>query len=102
MSKWEDSLHKNNDRCCCTNDSGLFVPSRQLSFIIAGLLFMFFACFMGGYFYAKRTQTTDFVQQMTQEAFNDDHIKEQAITDEESFEPEIIERDTLMLIGGRE
>ena len=104
MSKWNDSLHKNdNDRCYCANDNGLFIPSRQLSCIIAGLLFMFFACFMGGYFYAKRTQATYFVQQMTQEAFDDDnHAQEPVITDEEAFEPEVIEQDTFMLISDRE
>ena len=53
MNKWQDPFKK-NDVCLCSNNQGLFIPNRQLSFIIAALLMMIFAVFMTGYFLGKK------------------------------------------------
>jgi hypothetical protein len=72
MSKWEDSFNKNTKNACyCSNDEGLFVPNRQLSIVVAGLLFLFFSCFMIGYFIGKRSVVEQFTQKMCQESFSD-------------------------------
>ncbi|HLX54292.1 MAG TPA: hypothetical protein VKR58_10140, partial [Aquella sp.] len=74
MSKWEDSFNKktiHNNHCYCTDDRGLFVPNRQLSAAIAGLLFLFFSCFIVGYFLGKRSSVEQFTQKMCQESFSD-------------------------------
>lgn len=70
MNKWENSF-KNNDGCQCTGSQGLFIPSRQLSFIIAGLLFFSFFIFMTGYFLGKKNVVEQFSEQIKQEAFTD-------------------------------
>lgn len=70
MNKWENSF-KNNDRCQCAGSQGLFVPSRQLSFIVAGLLFFSFFIFMTGYFLGKKNVVEQFSDQVHQEAFAD-------------------------------
>src|SRR5437870_4523171 len=72
MSKWEDSFNKTTKSTCyCSNDEGLFVPNRQLSIVVAGLLFLFFSCFMIGYFIGKRSAVEQFTQKMCQESFSD-------------------------------
>jgi hypothetical protein len=50
---------------------GLFIPSRQLSFIVAGLLFLSFFIFMTGYFLGKKNVVEQFSEQVQQEAFAD-------------------------------
>jgi len=70
MNKWENSF-KNNEPCQCAGSQGLFIPSRQLSFIVAGLLFFSFFIFMTGYFLGKKNVVEQFSDQMHQEAFAD-------------------------------
>jgi hypothetical protein len=70
MNKWENSS-KHNDQCHCTNSQGLFIPGRQLSFVVAGLLFLFFFVFMTGYFLGKKNVVEQFSDQIHQEAFAD-------------------------------
>jgi cell division protein FtsN len=73
MNKWEDSFKKTSvdttDVCRCSSNQGLFVPNRQLSFIVAGLLFLAFCIFMTGYFLGKKTVVAQFTENLQQEAF---------------------------------
>ena len=74
MNKWENNIKKqldNADECMCSTDRGLYVPNRQLSFIVAGLLFLFFATFMVGYFYGKKNVVAQFAEKAQQELFSD-------------------------------
>lgn len=74
MNKWEDTFNKSQSSavtCNCSSNQGLFVPNRQLSFIVAGLLFLFFTIFMAGYFWGKKTVVEPLVVQMEQDAFAD-------------------------------
>jgi cell division protein FtsN len=59
MNKWEN------------NDQGLFIPNRQLSFIVALLLLLAFSLFMIGYFLGKKKAVEPFVHNIQQEAFAD-------------------------------
>lgn len=77
MSKWEDSFRKTpvensgSKVCHCSDNQGLFVANRQLSFVVAILLFLAFAIFMTGYFLGKKKVVEQFAQEMHQEAFAD-------------------------------
>src|SRR5579863_5928486 len=77
MSKWEDSFRKTpvdnsgNKMCHCADSQGLFVASRQLSFVVAALLFLAFALFMAGYFLGKKKAVEQFTEQMHQEVVAD-------------------------------
>jgi sporulation related protein len=66
MSKWEDSFKKTipNGNDVNNQMNGLFIPNRQLSIVVAGLLFLFFAVFITGYFLGKRYACEQFMQQM--------------------------------------
>jgi cell division protein FtsN len=71
MNKWEDSFKKNEHNCQCLRNDGLFVPNRQLSLIVAGLLFLAFSIFMTGYFLGKKNVVEQFSEKIQQEAFAD-------------------------------
>ena len=77
MSKWEDSFRKtpidnNGSKVChCSDSQGLFVPNRQLSFAVAGFLFLAFSIFMAGYFLGKKKAVEQFTERMQQDAFAD-------------------------------
>ena len=83
INKWEDPFKKNDPTsprggyegqrpsCYCSSNHGLFIASRQLSFIIAGLLFLTFFIFMTGYFLGKKSIVEQFSEQIQQEAFAD-------------------------------
>jgi cell division protein FtsN len=75
MNRWEDSVKKtlsNNDKeCHCSTNQGLFVPNRQLSFIVAGLLFLFFSIFMAGYFLGKKNVIEQFSEKLQQDVVAD-------------------------------
>ena len=60
-----------NYPCSCKNMHGLFVPSRHLSLIIAGLLFLFFGIFVGGYFLGKKHCTQELAQKIIDDSFAD-------------------------------
>jgi hypothetical protein len=53
MNQKKDTMPLNK---CCMNmiNEGLYLPNRQLSALLAILLFIFFSFFMVGYFYGKR------------------------------------------------
>lgn len=79
MNKKEESFKKQNlsyDKfrdCVCGSNQGLFIPSRQLSFLIvliAGLLFSFF---IAGYFLGKQFAIQQFTQDAYQQSISD-HI----------------------------
>jgi len=72
MNKWEDSFRKPNEQSCyCSSNQGLFVPNRQLSFIVAALLLLSFCIFMTGYFLGKKNVVEQFTEKMQVEAFSD-------------------------------
>ena len=75
MSKWEDSFKKPatdlNDACHCVNNQGLFVPNRQLSALVAGLVFVLFCVFISGYFLGKKYAAEQFMQKMQASALDD-------------------------------
>ena len=76
MNKWEDSFRKisvenSGKGCPCSTNQGLFIPNRQLSFIVASLLLLFFSIFMAGYFLGKKKAVEQFTQEMRQDAFAD-------------------------------
>ena len=71
MNKWEDSFKKNEQPCYCSSNQGLFVPNRQLSLIVAVMLFLAFCIFMTGYFLGKKNSVEQFSEKMHQEAFAD-------------------------------
>ena len=72
MNKWEDSFRKSGEQAChCSSNQGLFVPNRQLSFIVAGLSLLSFCIFMTGYFLGKKNVVEQFTEKMQVEAFSD-------------------------------
>ncbi len=67
MNKWEDSFKK----ISVENNEGLFIPSRQLSAIVAVIILLAFSLFMTGYFLGKRKAVEQFTQDMQQDAVAD-------------------------------
>lgn len=57
--------------CACSRVDGLFVPVRQLSLLLALLLFLFTLSFLGGYFLGKKHVVDDFVTKVEQDSFAD-------------------------------
>jgi hypothetical protein len=73
MSKWEDSFKKKafsggENNCYCDGQYGLFLSNRQLSGVVAGLLFLFFVIFITGYFLGKRCVAAQFTQEASLDA----------------------------------
>jgi hypothetical protein len=76
MSKWEDSFKKSttdSGTCNCSDNQGLFVPNRQLSALVAGLLFLSFCIFITGYFLGKKYSVEQFTHNMHDNSFDDNH-----------------------------
>lgn len=71
MNKWEDSFKRSEPSCYCSSNQGLFVPNRQLSLIVAVLLFLGFCTFMTGYFLGKKNVAEQFSEKVQKEAFAD-------------------------------
>lgn len=77
MSKWEDAFKKTTTydngthECRCMSDRGVFIPNRQLSAIIAALLFLVFTVFISGYFLGKKYAAEQFTAQMQKNSFTD-------------------------------
>ncbi len=57
--------------CVCNRSDGLFVPSRQVSMLIAALLMMFFITFLSGYFFGKKHMVEQFIAKVEQDSFAD-------------------------------
>jgi len=53
------------------NHVGLFIPHRQVSWLLSGLLLLGFACFMLGYFWGHRRALQRFVAKIEEESFAD-------------------------------
>jgi hypothetical protein len=90
MNKWENNIKKqldNANECMCSTDRGLYVPNRQLSFIVAGLLFLFFATFMAGYFYGKKNVVAQLGEKAQQELFADQVYSSMLINQKEDMQP---------------
>lgn len=70
MSKWENSFKKiitdteDDGSCKCSSLQGLFVPNRQLSAMVAGLLCILFFVFIAGYFMGKKSLVEEFTKDM--------------------------------------
>lgn len=50
---------------------GLFIKNRHISFVVAGLLFVSFCVFMGGYFWGQKNAVESFTNKIGQESFSD-------------------------------
>lgn len=83
MNKWENSLKKDDQGCYCSSSQGLFIFNRHLSFIAAGLLFLFFFLFMTGYFLGKKTMAEYFSDKVHQESFVDNVYTSVLMNDQE-------------------
>lgn len=77
MKKQENSL------CQCVENNGLFVPNRQLSGLVAGLLFLLFCTFMTGYFLGKKYGIEQFTQKMYNDSLDDDEALSIVVRDTE-------------------
>jgi len=74
MSKWGDAytkMNKEEKKCFCKDNYGLFLPNKQLSMVVAGLLFLFFGVFMTGYFLGKGSSIAIITQKMQEDAIVD-------------------------------
>jgi len=71
MKKWDNPYNNATNTCMCTTNQGLFIPNRQLSLVIAGLLVIFFALFITGYFIGKRADIAQLNASLHQDDFSD-------------------------------
>src|SRR5579863_5470695 len=72
MNKWDNSFDKKpNNTCYCSTHTGLFVPNRQLSWIVASLLLIIFCSFISGYFLGKKSAIEQFSEKMHQDLVSD-------------------------------
>ena len=92
MNKWQDPVKK-NDGCLCSHNQGLFIPNRQLSFIVATFLLIIFAVFMTGYFLGKKIVVEQLTEKIQQEAFAD-HVYASVIT-QMPHDKQVLENSTL-------
>lgn len=53
------------------NSNGLFIPNRQLSFVVSGFLSLGAAIFIGGYFFGKQHVVEPFVAKAENDSFAD-------------------------------
>jgi cell division protein FtsN len=60
-----------HEHCICTSMRGLFIPNRQLSFIVATSILLLFFAFIGGYFWGTRQATDQFISQLDQDSLAD-------------------------------
>ena len=67
MNDWKNDTKEKID----AKEQGLFVPVRQLSFVVAGILLILFASFMAGYFLGQRQVVEQFTQQVHHDSFGD-------------------------------
>ncbi|MDP3889416.1 MAG: SPOR domain-containing protein [bacterium] len=58
-------------RCVCTETTGLFVPNRQLSFVVAGVVLGLFFSFIIGFFGGQRYVISQFSGKLNQDSFAD-------------------------------
>lgn len=71
MNKELNSKNSIHSSCPCTDSRGLFLPNRLLSAIVVGLLFLFFASFITGYFFGKQHDIQQVTDSLYDNAFND-------------------------------
>lgn len=57
--------------CSCTSQQGLYIPSRQLSWLVSGLLLLSFFIFMGGYFLGQKKVLEEFSAKLEQDSLSD-------------------------------
>jgi hypothetical protein len=98
MNKWENSFKKASDEnsCRCVSNQGLFIPNRQLSFVVAGLMFLFFALFMTGYFLGKKKIVEQLSHDIQQEAFAD-QIYTTVLAQEQEQKNDVVEQPIMVV-----
>ena len=57
--------------CVCKSSEGLFMPSRQVSLVVASLILLFFILFTGAFFWGQKNAITSFTNKIEQESFGD-------------------------------
>lgn len=98
--------------CVCNRSDGLFIPSRQVSMLMAGLLMMFFVTFLSGYFFGKKYMVEQFIAKVEQDSFADqiysslcalgdydpEELRAIAIQDQEQVEQNVYDLPTQELV----
>lgn len=59
------------DDCDCKSSQGLYMPSRQVSLVVASLMFLSFILFTGGFFWGQKNAIASFTNKIEQESFGD-------------------------------
>ncbi len=57
--------------CACSENTGLFVPNRQLSFVVSGGIITLFFVFIIGFFGGQRYAISQFSYKLNQDSFAD-------------------------------
>lgn len=73
---------------CGIAGEGLFLPNRQVGFVLVGLLLTFTLVFMAAYFLGKKQATIDSAQPIEQQLFDDQLDYQYAFADQESVQEE--------------
>jgi|GEM_PF-670618 len=70
--RYSDTENKNGLAVCiCSQETGLFVRNRELSYGIALCLFVLFFVFMAGFYWGKQQAVKDFLHGIDRNAFSD-------------------------------
>lgn len=59
------------DDCECKSPEGLFMPSRQVSLVVASLMLLSFILFTGAFFWGQKNAIVSFTNKIEQESFGD-------------------------------
>lgn len=65
----ENSSKKND--CVCKSSEGFFMPSRQVSLAVAGLVLLLFILVAGAFFWGQKNAIISFTNKIEQESFGD-------------------------------
>ncbi len=74
MADDRDTLTKSDSskKCCnCKEADGLFVPTRQLSLLVAGTVLALFIMFTGAFFWGQKYAIASFTNKIEKESFGD-------------------------------
>ncbi len=66
-----ESGQNSKGQCECKNAQGLFLPVRQVSWVVASIILVNFCLFIGGYFWGQKSAITTFSNKLEQESFGD-------------------------------
>jgi len=59
------------EKCLCADVQGLFIPRRQVSFVVASIVLLLFFSMIAGYFWGQRSAAQVFLAKIDQDAFAD-------------------------------